>query len=60
VSVFIVPHDATYLAEGSSHDPSYKSQAIDLKRASIIVVGEEGDNINIMKQQLRQKIQFST
>ena len=59
VSVFIVPHDDAYLAEGSSHDPSYKSQAIDLKRASIIVVGEEGDNINKMKQQLRQKIQFS-
>ena len=57
--MFIVPHDDTYLAEGSSHDPRYNSQAIDLKRASIIVVGEEGANINKMKEQLQRKIQFS-
>ncbi|WP_297823756.1 DUF3379 domain-containing protein, partial [uncultured Paraglaciecola sp.] len=40
VSVFIVPHDATYLAEGSSQDRRYNSQAVDLKRASIVVVQE--------------------
>jgi hypothetical protein len=59
VSVFIVPHNDAYIAEGSSHDPRYNSQAIDLKRASIIVVGEEGANINKMKEQLQRKIQFS-
>jgi hypothetical protein len=59
VSVFIVPHDDAYLAEGSSSDKRYNSQAIDLKRASIIVVGEEGTNISEMQEQLNRKIQFS-
>jgi hypothetical protein len=59
VSVFIVPHDDAYLAEGSTRDPRYNSQAVDLKRASIIVVGEEGVNINKMREQLKRKIQFS-
>jgi len=59
VSVFVVPHDDNHLAEGSSRDTRYNSQAIDLKRASIIVVGEEGANINKMKEQLQRKIQFS-
>lgn len=59
VSVFVVPHDDKYLSEGSSHDSRYNSQAIDLKRASIIVVGEEGTNISKMQEQLNRKIQFS-
>ena len=59
VSVFVVPHDDTYLAEGSSSDEKYNSQAIDLKRASIIVVGEDGTNVDKMKEQLNKKIQFS-
>jgi hypothetical protein len=59
LTVFIVPHNEAYLAEGSSHDKRYNSQAVDFKRASIIVVGEEGANINKMKEQLNRKIQFS-
>jgi hypothetical protein len=59
VSVFVVPHNDAYQAEGSSSDTRYTSQAIDLKRASIIVVGEEETNINKMKQQLNNKIRFS-
>ena len=59
VSVFIIPHDATYLAEGSSQDRRYNSQAVDLKRASIVVVQEAGTNNNKMKEQLKRKIQFS-
>jgi hypothetical protein len=59
VSVFIVPHNDDYQAEGSSHDTKYTSQATDLKRASIIVVGEEGANISNMKEQLNKKIHFS-
>ena len=59
VSVFIVPHDATYLAKGSSQDRRYNSQAVDLKRASIVVVQEAGTNNNKMKEQLKRKIQFS-
>ena len=60
VSVFVVPLNDAYLAEGASNDKRYHSQAIDLKRASIIVVGEQGTNINAMKEQLNRKIQFST
>jgi hypothetical protein len=60
VSVFVVPHDRSHLAEGSSHDKKYNSQAIDLKRASIIVVGEKGANVSKMKEQLNKKIKFST
>jgi hypothetical protein len=59
VSVFVVPHNDDYLAEGSSSDKKYTSQAIDLQRASIIVVGEEGVDINQMKEQLNKKIRFS-
>ena len=59
VSVFVVPHNNAYLAEGSSSDTRYSSQAIDLKRASIIVVGEEGSNLSEMQQQLNKKIRFS-
>jgi hypothetical protein len=59
VSVFVVPHNDDYQAEGSSHDTKYTSQATDLKRASIIVVGEEGANISNMKEQLNKKIHFS-
>jgi tRNA G18 (ribose-2'-O)-methylase SpoU len=57
--VFIVPHNDDYLAEGSSSDKKYTSQATDLQRASIIVVGEEGAGINQMKEQLNKKIRFS-
>jgi hypothetical protein len=59
VSVFVVPHNDDYQAEGLSHDTKYTSQATDLKRASIIVVGEEGANISNMKEQLNKKIHFS-
>jgi hypothetical protein len=59
VSVFVVPHNDDYLVEGSSSDKKYTSQAIDLQRASIIVVGEEGVDINQMKVQLNKKIRFS-
>jgi hypothetical protein len=59
VSVFVVPHNDDYLVEGSSSDEKYTSQAIDLQRASIIVVGEEGVDINQMKVQLNKKIRFS-
>jgi hypothetical protein len=59
VTVFVVPHDDTYQAEGSAHDTRYSSQAVDLKRASIIVVGEEGTNVSKMQEQLNNKIHFS-
>jgi hypothetical protein len=59
VTVFVVPHDDTHRAEGSSHDTKYNSQAVDLKRASIIVVGEEASNVSKMQEQLNKKIHFS-
>jgi hypothetical protein len=59
MSVFIVPHNDAYQSEGSSHDKGYDSQAIDMKRASIVVVGEEGSNVSKMKEQLNKKIHFS-
>jgi len=59
VTVFVVPHSDTYLTEGSSSEKGYSSQAIDLKRASIIVVGEEGVNVNGIQERLNQKIHFS-
>lgn len=59
VSVFIIPHDDTHNADGSAHARGYQSQAMDVNRASIIVVGEEGTNIQEMKEQLKRKIHFS-
>ena len=59
VSVFVVPHNDDYLSEGKSFDNKYQSQAVDMQRASIIVVGEEGENVTKMKQKLSNKMQFS-
>jgi hypothetical protein len=59
VTVFVVPHNDAYLTEGSSSDRKYNSQAIDLKRASIIVVGKEGVNVGEMKERLNKNIRFS-
>ena len=59
VSVFVIPHNDDYLSEGESFGNKYQSQAVDMQRASIIVVGEEGENITKMKQKLSKKIQFS-
>lgn len=59
VSVFVIPHDDAHNTKGSTTERGYQSQAIDVERASIIVVGEEGANIQKMKEQLKRKIQFS-
>ncbi|MEP1447228.1 MAG: DUF3379 domain-containing protein [Paraglaciecola sp.] len=59
VSVFVIPHDDAHNAESTANGRGYQSQALDLKRASIVVVGEEGANIEGMKQQLKSKIHFS-
>jgi hypothetical protein len=59
VTVFVIPHDDTHDAEGSATGRGYQSQALDAERASIIVVGEEGTNIQSMKEQLKRKIHFS-
>ncbi|MFT6989450.1 MAG: hypothetical protein ACJASL_001423 [Paraglaciecola sp.] len=59
VTVFVIPHDDTHNAKGSTTDRGYRSQALDVERASIVVVGEEGVNIQKMKEQLKRKIHFS-
>lgn len=59
LTVFVVPHDDEHLTEGFSRDNQYDSQAVDFNRASIIVVGEDGVNINKMKEKLSKKLQFS-
>jgi hypothetical protein len=59
VSVFVIPYDDTHNAKGSASGKGYQSQAIDVKRASIVVVGEEGANVQKMQEQLKRKIQFS-
>ena len=40
-------------------DGDSQSQAMDINHASIVVVGEDGANIQGMKEQLRRKIRFS-
>jgi hypothetical protein len=59
VTVFVIPHDDKHLVDGISRDTRFNSQAMDFQKASIIVVGEEGENMSEMKQKLIQKIQFS-
>ncbi len=59
VSVFVIPHDDTHNARNSASGKGYKSQAIDVKGASIVVVGEEDANVQKMKEQLKRKIRFS-
>ena len=59
VSVFVIPHDDTHDTKGSATGREYKSQAVDVNRASIVVVGEEGADIQGMKEQLKRKIHFS-
>jgi hypothetical protein len=59
VSVFVIPHDDTHNAKSSATARGYQSQAMDVNRASIVIVGEEGANIQGMKEQLKRKIHFS-
>lgn len=59
VSVFVIPHDDTHDAKGSATGRGYKSQALEVNRASIVIVGEEGADIQGMKEQLKRKIHFS-
>jgi hypothetical protein len=59
VTVFVIPHNDAHDAKGSATGQGYQSQAIDVQRASIVVVGEEGANVQKMKEQLKRKIQFS-
>lgn len=59
MSVFVIPHDDAHKASGTASDKYYNSQAIDVNRASIIVVGEEGTNVRKMKEEIKEKIQFS-
>ncbi len=59
VSVFVIPHDDTHNAKSSANGRGYQSQAMDGNRASIVVVGEEGANIQGMIEQLKRKIHFS-
>lgn len=59
VSVFVIPHDDAHNAKSSATDNIYNSRAIDVSRASIVVVGEEGTDIEGMQEQIKQKIQFS-
>jgi hypothetical protein len=59
VSVFVIPHDDTHNAKSEAYARGYQSQAMDAKRASIVVVGEEGANIQGVKEQLKRKIHFS-
>lgn len=59
VSVFVIPHNDTHDAKGSAEARGYQSQAMDVNRASIVVVGEEGADIQGIKEQLKRKIHFS-
>ena len=57
---FVVPHNDDYLAEGPSSDKKHTSQAIDLQRASIIVVGEQRADINQMKDRMKKRSDFQS
>jgi hypothetical protein len=59
VSVFVIPHNDQHQGQGSAQGRGYNSQATDVRQASIIVVGEEGHNIEKIKTQLTKTIQFS-
>lgn len=59
VTVFVIPHDDAHDAKGSATGQGYRSQATDVQRASIVVVGEEGSNVQKVKEQLKRKIHFS-
>lgn len=59
MTVFVIPHNDSHNAESFATGQGYKSQAINLNRASIVVVGEEGANIQKMEEQLKRKIHFS-
>lgn len=59
MTVFVIPHNDAHNAESFATGQGYQSQAINLNRASIVVVGEEGTNIQKMEEQLKRKIHFS-
>jgi hypothetical protein len=59
VTIFVVPHENNHRTEGTTLDSKYKSQAADLMRASIVVVGEQNENVTLIKQNISKKLQFS-
>jgi hypothetical protein len=59
VTVFVVPNNAEYDNKSNSKDKTYKSQAVDFSRASLVIVGEDGADMSKAKQTLSKKFTFS-
>ena len=58
VSVFVVPHNDAYAID-SLHEGRWKSEAMNLQKASIVVVGEEDQSVKAMKEKLAKNMVFS-
>ncbi len=59
VTVFVVPKGDEYDASGSLSQGNYESQSIELQKANLVVVGEEGTDVTQAKKMLSKKIRFS-
>lgn len=59
VTVFVVPKGDGYDASGSLTQGNYESQSIELRKANLVVVGEEGTDVTQAKKMLSKKIRFS-
>ncbi|WP_158968243.1 DUF3379 domain-containing protein [Paraglaciecola sp. L3A3] len=59
LTVFVVPKNEKYDNKSISHAKGYEGQAINLKRANLVVVGEEGTDVTKAKSVLSKKFKFS-
>lgn len=59
VSVFVVPHSEEYSPDGSFGDGMLKGDSVYFSRASVMIVGEQSQDIEQIKGKLKEKLQFS-
>lgn len=59
VSIFVVPYSDKYHSKGSFNDGKLKGDSVDFNRASLMIVGEQDQDLEQLKGQFKQKLQFS-
>lgn len=59
VTIFIVPHKEGQKLNRQFNDDTMIGQSIDFRNASLVIVGENGSDVNTLSTELKKQIQFS-
>jgi hypothetical protein len=59
VSVFVIPHSDKYSSDRNFSDGKLKGDSVDFSLVSLMIVGEQGQDVEQLKDKLKQKLQFS-